>query len=96
MPTGKCWFKAPSAIRFNLSGTLKPYVSGKDVILYIIGKIGVDGAFYKSMEFAGEGLSSLTIDDRFTMANMASEAIADGDNIEVDFDTGIIINHTKN
>ena len=74
MATGKAWFKVPSAIKFNLTGKLKPWVSGKDVILHIIGKIGVDGALYKSMEFSGEGVSSLTMDDRFTIANMAIEA----------------------
>jgi len=73
MATGKAWFKVPSAIRFNLSGKLSEYVSGKDVILHIIGMIGVDGALYKSMEFAGEGVSSLSMDDRFTIANMAIE-----------------------
>lgn len=72
--TGKAWFKVPSAIRFNLTGKLGPYVSGKDVILHIIGMIGVDGALYQSMEFAGDGIASLTMDDRFTIANMAIEA----------------------
>ncbi len=84
MATGKCWFRVPSAIKFNLKGSLSPYVSGKDVILHIIGKIGVDGALYKSMEFCGEGLSSLSIDDRFTMANMAIEAGAKNGIFEVD------------
>ncbi len=74
MATGQAWFKVPSAIKFNLVGKLNPYVSGKDVILHIIGKIGVDGALYRSMEFVGEGVSSLTMDDRFTIANMAIEA----------------------
>lgn len=74
MATGKAWFKVPGAIRFNLTGKLSPWVSGKDVILHIIGKIGVDGALYKSMEFVGEGVSGLTMDDRFTIANMAIEA----------------------
>ena len=74
MATGELWFKVPSAIKFVLNGKLSPYVSGKDVIIHIIGKIGVDGALYKSMEFTGEGVSSLTMDDRFTMANMAIEA----------------------
>ncbi len=87
MATGKCWFKVPSAIKFNLSGKLQKYVSGKDVILYIIGKIGVDGALYRSMEFSGEGLSSLTMDDRFTMANMAIEAGAKNGIFEVDDNT---------
>lgn len=74
MATGKAWFKVPPAIKFNLKGKLQGWVSGKDVILNIIGMIGVDGALYKSMEFVGEGLSSLSMDDRFTMANMAIEA----------------------
>lgn len=74
MATGELWFKVPSAIKFNLVGKLQPHVSGKDVILHIIGMIGVDGALYKSMEFVGEGVSSLTMDDRFTIANMAIEA----------------------
>ena len=74
MATGKAWFKVPSAIKFVLNGKLSPWVSGKDVILHIIGKIGVDGALYKSMEFVGEGVSSLSMDDRFTICNMAIEA----------------------
>ena len=74
MASGRAWFKVPSAIRFYLTGKLQPWVSGKDVILHIIGMIGVDGALYKSMEFAGPGVSSLSMDDRFTIANMAIEA----------------------
>lgn len=74
MVTGKAWFKVPSAIRFNLHGKFKPWVSGKDLILHIIGMIGVDGALYKSMEFTGDGVASLTMDDRFTISNMAIEA----------------------
>ena len=74
MATGKCWFKVPSAIKFVLTGKPSKWVSGKDVILHIIGMIGVDGALYKSMEFVGDGLKNLSIDDRFTMANMAIEA----------------------
>ena len=74
MATGKTWFKVPGAIRFNLTGKLSQWVSGKDVILHIIGMIGVDGALYKSMEFVGDGIASLTMDDRFTIANMAIEA----------------------
>lgn len=74
MATGQCWFKVPSALKFVLSGKLGKWVSGKDVILHIIGMIGVDGALYKSMEFVGEGLKTLSIDDRFTIANMAIEA----------------------
>ena len=74
MATGKCWFKVPSAIKIVLNGKLGKWVSGKDVILDIIGKIGVDGALYQSMEFCGEGVSSLNIDDRLTICNMAIEA----------------------
>lgn len=84
MATGKAWFKVPEAIKFNLTGKLNRYVSGKDLILYIIGKIGVDGALYKSMEFTGEGMHSLTMDDRFTIANMAIEAGAKNGIFEVD------------
>ncbi len=74
MATGEAWFKVPSAIKFNLTGKLPKDVSGKDLILHIIGKIGVDGALYKSMEFAGPGVAELSMDDRFTIANMAIEA----------------------
>ena len=74
MATGMAWFKVPSAIKFNLTGKLPPYCSGKDVILSIIGQIGVDGALYKSMEFAGEGIGSLSMDDRLCICNMAVEA----------------------
>lgn len=74
MAIGELWFKVPSAIKFVLTGKPGPYVSGKDVIIHIIGKIGVDGALYKSMEFVGDGIANLTMDDRFTMANMAIEA----------------------
>ena len=87
MATGKAWFKVPSAIKFNLTGSLRKGVSGKDVILYIIGMIGVDGALYRSMEFTGEGLHTLTMDDRFTMANMAIEAGAKNGIFEVDEQT---------
>ena len=74
MVTGKAWFKVPSAIKFELVGKPGKWVSGKDVILHIIGMIGVDGALYKSMEFTGEGVKNLTMDDRFTICNMAIEA----------------------
>lgn len=84
MATGEAWFKVPSAIKFNLTGRLKDCCSGKDVILYIIGKIGVDGALYKSMEFTGEGMHTLTMDDRLCMANMAIEAGAKNGIFEVD------------
>lgn len=92
MATGKAWFKVPSAIKFVLKGKLGPHISGKDVILHIIGKIGVDGALYKSMEFTGEGLSSLSIFDRLTMANMAIEAGAKNGIFEVDEQT---LNYVK-
>ncbi|MDO4292579.1 MAG: 3-isopropylmalate dehydratase large subunit [Eubacteriales bacterium] len=74
MATGKAWFKVPGAIRFHLTGKPAEWVSGKDVILHIIGMIGVDGALYKSMEFVGDGIANLSMDDRFTIANMAIEA----------------------
>ena len=84
MATGKCWFKVPGAIRFVLEGTLAPNVSGKDVILHIIGMIGVDGALYRSMEFVGDGVASLSMDDRLTICNMAIEAGAKNGIFEVD------------
>ncbi|MGI5946960.1 MAG: 3-isopropylmalate dehydratase large subunit [Lachnospiraceae bacterium] len=74
MVTGKAWFKVPSAIKFILTGKPGRWVSGKDVILHIIGMIGVDGALYKSMEFTGDGIANLSMDDRFTICNMAIEA----------------------
>ena len=93
MATGEAWFKVPSAIKFNLTGKLNEYVMGKDVILHIIGMIGVDGALYKSMEFMGEGLKSLSMDDRLSMANMAIEAGAKNgifavDDITVEYQKG--------
>ena len=87
MATGKAWFKVPGAIRFNLTGKLNPHVSGKDVILHIIGMIGVDGALYRSMEFAGEGVAALSIYDRLTIANMAIEAGAKNGIFPVDEQT---------
>ena len=84
MATGEAWFKVPSAIKFNLTGKLSENCSGKDVILYIIGKIGVDGALYKSMEFTGDGMHTLSMDDRLCMANMAIEAGAKNGIFEVD------------
>ena len=84
MATGEAWFKVPSAIKFNVTGKLAPFVSGKDVILHIIGMIGVDGALYRSMEFSGEGLKNLTMDDRLCIANMAIEAGAKNGIFEVD------------
>ncbi|MGN0375798.1 MAG: 3-isopropylmalate dehydratase large subunit [Butyrivibrio sp.] len=74
MATGLAWFKVPSAIKFVLTGKPAKWISGKDIILHIIGMIGVDGALYKSMEFVGDGIQYLTMDDRFTIANMAIEA----------------------
>ncbi len=74
MATGKAWFKVPSAIRFHLTGKPAKWISGKDIILHIIGMIGVDGALYRSMEFTGDGIAHLSMDDRFTIANMAIEA----------------------
>ncbi len=74
MAIGENWFKVPAAIKVNLVGKLRPYVSGKDVILHLIGMIGVDGALYKSLEFVGPGVAELSMDDRFTIANMAIEA----------------------
>ena len=84
MATGLLWFKVPSAIKVTLKGKLQPCVSGKDVILHLIGEIGVDGALYQSLEFAGEGVSSLSMDDRFTISNMAIEAGGKAGLIEVD------------
>ena len=74
MATGQTWFKVPSAIRVHVTGKKKPYVSGKDVILTLIGKIGVDGALYQSLEFCGDGVQELSIYDRLTISNMAIEA----------------------
>lgn len=74
MATGKTWFMVPKTIKFNLNGNLKQWVTGKDIILYVIGKIGVDGALYKSMEFTGTTIESISMDERFTIANMAIEA----------------------
>lgn len=87
MATGQAWFKVPEAIKFVLKGRLNKWVSGKDVILHIIGMIGVDGALYQSMEFTGEGIAGLSMDDRFTIANMAIEAGAKNGIFEVDDET---------
>ncbi len=96
MVTGKAWFKVPSAIRFNLTGKLSEWVCGKDVILHIIGMIGVDGARYRSMDFVGDGIASLSMDDRFTMANMAIEAGAKNGIFPVDEKTRAYTDaHTK-
>ena len=74
MASGRNWFRVPEAISIRLTGALQPWVSGKDVILHLIGMIGVDGALYQSMEFSGPGVASLSMDDRFTICNMAIEA----------------------
>lgn len=87
MITGRTWFKVPSAIRFILTGKCRKWVSGKDVILHIIGMIGVDGALYRSMEFTGDGIAALSMDDRFTIANMAIEAGAKNGIFPVDEQT---------
>ena len=87
MATGKAWFKVPAAIKFVLKGEFKPYVSGKDLILHIIGMIGVDGALYRSMEFCGDGVKSLSMDDRFCICNMAIEAGAKNGIFPVDEQT---------
>ena len=92
MASGEAWFKVPSAIKFNIIGKPSKWVSGKDVILHIIGMIGVDGALYKSMEFVGEGIKNLTMDDRFTIANMAIEAGAKNGIFPVD---ELTIEYTK-
>ena len=92
MITGKAWFKVPSAIRVNLTGKLNQWVSGKDVILHLIGMIGVDGALYRSLEFTGEGVASLSMDDRFTIANMAIEAGAKNGIFPVDDKTVAYMN----
>ena len=84
MASGEAWFKVPSAIKFNLIGKPSKWVCGKDIILHIIGMIGVDGALYKSMEFSGEGLKYLSMDDRLCMANMAIEAGGKSGIFEVD------------
>ncbi len=92
MMTSKCWFRVPSALRFVLRGSLPAYVTGKDLILHIIGMIGVDGALYKSMEFTGEGVASLSMDDRFTVCNMAIEAGAKNGIFPVDEQTLAYLN----
>lgn len=87
MATGKAWFKVPAAIKVNVVGKKSKWVSGKDVILHLIGEIGVDGALYKSLEFVGDGIADLTMDDRFTIANMAIEAGAKNGIFPVDDQT---------
>ncbi len=96
MATGKAWFKVPSALRFVLTNKPGEWVSGKDIILHIIGLIGVDGALYKSMEFTGDGIAYLSMDDRFTIANMAIEAGAKNGIFPVDDKTvEYLKEHTK-
>lgn len=87
MLSGRCWFKVPSALKFVLKGKPAKHISGKDIILHIIGMIGVDGALYKSMEFFGDGVKYLTMDDRFTICNMAIEAGAKNGIFPVDAQT---------
>ncbi|MDD5659686.1 MAG: aconitase family protein, partial [Actinomycetota bacterium] len=93
MATGKTWFMVPKTMKFNFSGNLNPWVSGKDLILFVIGKIGVDGALYKSMEFCGDTISKLSMDGRFTMANMAIEAGAKFGIFNVDLKTREFLNN---
>ncbi len=96
MAIGELWFKVPSAIKFVLKNKPQKYVSGKDIILHIIGQIGVDGALYKSMEFVGDGIQYLTMDDRFTICNMAIEAGAKNGIFPVDEQTiAYIEEHSK-
>ncbi len=96
MATGEAWFKVPEAIKFVIKGKMNKWVSGKDLILHIIGMIGVDGALYQSMEFVGDGIANLTMDDRFTIANMAIEAGAKNGIFPVDEKTIAYINaHSK-
>ncbi len=92
MATGLAWFKVPQAIRVKLTGQLSPYVSGKDVVLHLIGLIGVDGALYQSLEFCGDGVSALEMDDRFTICNMAIEAGAKNGIFPVDEKTIAYLN----
>ena len=97
MATGRAWFRVPGAIKFDLSGELAPWVSGKDVILHIIGQIGVDGALYESMEFTGDGVTALSMDDRFTICNMAIEAGAKNGIFPVDDTTRAYLEaHARN
>ena len=92
MATGLAWFKVPQAIQVKLTGKLGPYVSGKDVVLHLIGMIGVDGALYQSLEFCGDGVASLEMDDRFTICNMAIEAGAKNGIFPVDEKTIAYLN----
>ena len=92
MATGLAWFKVPQAIQVKFTGKLGPYVSGKDVVLHLIGMIGVDGALYQSLEFCGDGVASLEMDDRFTICNMAIEAGAKNGIFPVDEKTIAYLN----
>jgi 3-isopropylmalate/(R)-2-methylmalate dehydratase large subunit len=92
MATGQAWFKVPASIKFNLTGRLAPWVSGKDIILHIIGMIGVDGALYQAMEFTGDAIASLGMDDRMTICNMAIEAGGKSGIIAVDDTTRAYVN----
>ncbi len=96
MAVGSTWFKVPGAIKFNLTNKPSKWVSGKDIILHIIGMIGVDGALYKSMEFVGDGIAHLTMDDRFTIANMAIEAGGKNGIFPVDEKTKAYLKETTN
>lgn len=87
MALGETWLKVPPSLKFNINGQLKPWVSGKDIILYIIGKIGVDGALYKAMEFSGSAIDQLSLDSRLSICNMAIEAGAKNGIIQADAKT---------
>lgn len=91
MATGDTWMKVPAGLKFNIEGSLGPWVSGKDIILYIIGKIGVDGALYKAMEFTGSAIRALSMDSRFSICNMAIEAGAKNGVIAADQITGAYV-----
>jgi len=92
MATGEAWFKVPASIKFNVTGKLAPWVCGKDIILHIIGMIGVDGALYQSMEFTGDTIQGLGMDDRMTICNMAIEAGGKSGIIAVDDTTRAYVN----
>lgn len=96
MALGKTWFRIPEALKFEITGKMQEWVSGKDVILHIIGMIGVEGARYKSMEYVGEGIQNLTMDDRFTIANMATEAGAKNGIFPVDERTEAYLKERSN
>ena len=96
MISGKAWFKVPSALKIVITGNFQKYVSGKDVILHLIGKIGVDGARYRSLEFTGDGIKNLSMDDRFCIANMAIECGAKNGIFPVDEKTLAYMNGRTN